>query len=109
PTVSVAEFCTVNYTYRSEEKAKVQALNDFLVFGTVAATALSSGIALPTVGWRVVNMGVLPAIALVLAVVLWLALRRRLDAAYPPAEYCLGRLFTCFEEADIRPRFHGVI
>ena len=68
-------------TYRSEEKAKVQALNDFLVFGTVAATALSSGIMLQTVGWRVVNLGVLPAIGVVLAAVLWLAFRRRSGVA----------------------------
>ena len=36
---------------------------------------------LQTVGWRVVNLGVLPAIGVVLAAVLWLAFRRRSGVA----------------------------
>ena len=37
--------------YRSSERAKVQALNDFLVFGTVAIASFSSGRLLSSAGW----------------------------------------------------------
>ncbi len=43
-------------TYKSEEQAKVQALNDFLVFGTVAMTSFSSGAIQEKFGWTAINM-----------------------------------------------------
>ncbi|HXH02153.1 MAG TPA: MFS transporter, partial [Candidatus Competibacteraceae bacterium] len=68
-------------TYAPAEKAKTQALNDCLVFGSVTLTALSAGALQQRFGWLAVNAGVLPAIALVLAAVLWLGWRRRLSPA----------------------------
>ncbi len=54
--------------HRPEERGKVQALNEFLTFGTVAVTALSSGALLHNFGWNVVNLGVLlPILAVILA------------------------------------------
>jgi len=47
-------------TYRPEEKGKVQGLNDFLVFGSVAAASLSSGRLFATVGWDSINWVALP-------------------------------------------------
>jgi MFS family permease len=64
-------------TYRVEEKAKTQALNDFLVFAAVTISSLSAGALLYHFGWQTVNIGVLPPIALILGSVLWLKARQR--------------------------------
>ncbi|WP_312759369.1 MFS transporter [Pulveribacter sp.] len=63
--------------YRPAERAKVQALNDFLVFGTVAIASFGSGQLLHTVGWGGINAGMLPMVALVLALLAWGASRQR--------------------------------
>ena len=52
--------------YRPVERAKVQALNDFLVFGTVAVASFGSGQLLHTAGWNGINIGMLPLVAVVL-------------------------------------------
>jgi MFS family permease len=62
--------------YRPAEKAKVQALNDLLVFGTVAATAFTAGLAHHTVGWEAINIGVGPFLLLAAMATVWLAARR---------------------------------
>ena len=67
--------------YRPQEKAKVQALNDFLVFGTVAITAFSSGAVYDFYGWNVLNAVLLLPVALALGALIWLGLRRRLETA----------------------------
>jgi len=41
--------------YRAEERAKVQALNDFLVFATVAVCSFSSGALYSAFDWNTVN------------------------------------------------------
>ncbi len=66
----------VTTTYRVEEKAKVQALNDTLVWGTVAATAFSSGALYNALGWEAVNLAVVAPLLLVLAAIAWKGLRR---------------------------------
>jgi len=67
--------------YAPEEKAKTQALNDFLVFGTVTLSVLSAGSLQHHLGWRAVNYGVMPLIAATVIAVAWLLWRRR--AAVP--------------------------
>lgn len=62
--------------YRPEEKAKTQALNDLLVFGTVTATAFTSGYLYHAFGWAAVNLGVVGPLAIAALAVLWLAWRR---------------------------------
>ncbi len=47
-------------TYRPSEASKVQGLNDFLVFGSVATASLSAGILQQKFGWETVNYTVLP-------------------------------------------------
>jgi MFS family permease len=59
-------------TYAPDEKAKAQALNDFLVFGTVTLTSFSSGAIQHTLGWQTINMAVIPFLALVAIANLWL-------------------------------------
>jgi MFS family permease len=67
--------------YRTSERAKVQGLNDFLIFGTVGAASFASGALHSAFGWAAVNYGVLPLVAATLAATLWLMSRRRLAAA----------------------------
>ncbi|GEN25760.1 MFS transporter [Halomonas cupida] len=56
--------------YRPEEKARVQAANEFLVFSTVAVTALSAGPLVSIAGWQGLNLWLLPLPLLPIAVVL---------------------------------------
>jgi len=57
-------------TYFPEEKAKVQGLNDFLIFTTTMVTAFSSGVIFNNLGWGWLNLAVILPIALVLVAVL---------------------------------------
>jgi predicted MFS family arabinose efflux permease len=68
-------------SYAAEERAKVQALNDFLVFGTVAMSAFASGALLSGIGWGMVQVAVMPFVAVAAAAVLWW--RTRAPAAEP--------------------------
>ena len=63
--------------YRPPERAKVQALNDFLVFGTVAVASFGSGQLLHGVGWNGINTGMLPLVAVALVPLAWQARRVR--------------------------------
>lgn len=67
-------------TYRPEERAKVQGFNDFLIFGTVALAALSSGHLLAAFDWDTVNYGVLPLLVIAIVVVVVMKLRRQPSA-----------------------------
>lgn len=63
--------------YRPAERNKTQALNDFLVFGTVALASLSSGKVLYDWGWHFVPMGAVPFILMAAFGAVWLLLQRR--------------------------------
>jgi predicted MFS family arabinose efflux permease len=65
-------------THLLQERNKVQAFNDFLVFGTMAVGSFSSGQLLANYGWSAVNMVVYPPVVLGLVVLaLTSAARRR--------------------------------
>lgn len=53
-------------TYRPAERLKVQAINEFLVFGLVAASSLSAGWLYDRHGWMNLNLAVVPFLALAL-------------------------------------------
>ncbi len=55
-------------THRPQERNKVQAFNDFLVFGMMAVGSFSSGQLLANYGWSAVNVVVFPPVLLGLAV-----------------------------------------
>ncbi len=57
--------------YAPCERARVQGLNDFLVFGSVATASMSSGQLLHAGGWQMVNLIVHPAVAAVLLLLAW--------------------------------------
>lgn len=58
-------------TYETSEQAKVQAANDFLVFGTVAVASLSSGVLFNKIGWHGVNLTIIVPVVIMLTVSLW--------------------------------------
>lgn len=68
--IGATSLLTVGY-WRSEQ-AKVQALNDFVVFGVSTLAVLSAGALQYRFGWQAVNLGVIPCIAIVLAALGWL-------------------------------------
>lgn len=70
----------VTACYRPEEKAHVQGLNDFLVFGSVALASLTSGILFQMSGWDSVNMIIFPFVLIALGMIVWLAFWERKDA-----------------------------
>lgn len=59
----------VTECYEPEERAKVQATNDFLVFGTVAIASFSSGSLQAAGGWASINWLVFPFVALALVAI----------------------------------------
>ena len=65
----------VTDVYASSERAKVQALNDFLVFGTSALASFSSGHFLGSAGWNAINAALMPLVAATLLMLAWLARR----------------------------------
>lgn len=67
--------------YRPEEKNRVQAFNDLLVFGSVAASSFFSGQLLAAEGWATLNLLVFPTVAAVLVALLWLHQYQRRQAS----------------------------
>lgn len=70
--------------YRPAERAKTQALNEFVIFGVVATASFASGGILHHLDWRWVNLGALPLLGIGAATLLWLAAQRK--RAAQPAE-----------------------
>jgi MFS family permease len=64
-------------THRPQERNKVQAFNDFLVFGMMAVGSFSSGQVLANYGWSAVNLVVFPPVLLGLAVLTLASWTRR--------------------------------
>jgi predicted MFS family arabinose efflux permease len=71
----------VTECHRPEERNKVQAFNDFLVFGSVAIGSFTSGQILASFGWAAVNAVVFPVIVLALLLLAWVSLRQRVQPA----------------------------
>ncbi len=70
-------------TYTIEERAKTQALNEFLVFVVTGTSIFFSGQLLHGIGWSAVNVAAMPLVLLILAATLWVWLggRRKVVAA----------------------------
>ena len=58
-------------TYLPEEKAKVQGLNDFFIWGTISIGAVTSGAVQYSIGWDAVNLFMVPLIGVVLLTTIW--------------------------------------
>ena len=70
----------VTACHRPQEKNRVQAMNDFLVFGSVAISSFSSGKLLSVAGWDVINWLIFPCVLGVFALMVW---QRRHDSHTP--------------------------
>ena len=57
--------------HSAEERVRVQATNDFIVFGTVAVTSFASGAIEVTAGWDMLNLSVIPAVVIAAGLVAW--------------------------------------
>jgi MFS family permease len=73
-------------TYRPEEKERVQAFHDFLVFGVISVSSFMAGSILDRSGWMMLNITVIPL--LVLSAVIALLLRGQ----YAPSLSSEGQL-----------------
>jgi predicted MFS family arabinose efflux permease len=71
----------VTQCHRAHERNKVQAFNDFLIFGSMALSSFSSGQLLEAFGWRAVNEVIFPTVFIAAALLLWLSFRRRVQVA----------------------------
>jgi MFS family permease len=74
-------------THRPQERNKVQAFNDFLVFGTMAVGSFSSGQLLANYGWSTVNLVVFPPVLLGLAVLAAASFAKRRSALHQVPEF----------------------
>jgi MFS family permease len=72
----VGATAAVTDCHRPEERNKVQAVNDFLVFGTMALASFSSGKLLADYGWILVNQVVIAAVVVAAVALAWVRLRR---------------------------------
>ena len=70
----------VTQCHRPEERNKVQAFNDFLIFGSMAVSSFSSGQMLEYLGWQAINEVIFPTIFVAGALLAWLAARKRAAA-----------------------------
>jgi MFS family permease len=62
--------------HRPEERARVQALNDFLVMSTVTISSFASGALQHALGWTAVNLGIVVPVLIAFGAAVWLALLR---------------------------------
>ncbi len=67
----VAGTTMVTETYQPAEKAMVQGINDFLVFGTAAMSSLLSGILQTSFDWETVNLSAVPLLLIVFISLFW--------------------------------------
>ncbi|MCD7060793.1 MFS transporter [Pelagibacterium xiamenense] len=73
--------------YRPEEGARVQALNEQFVFGTMAIASIGAGVLLNILGWGAINMMVVPIAGAALALLIWADFRgRRVRQAAMPSD-----------------------
>jgi hypothetical protein len=63
--------------HRAQERNKVQAFNDFLIFGFMAVGSLSSGALLSSFGWAAVNALVFPVVLGAALLLAWATFVRR--------------------------------
>jgi predicted MFS family arabinose efflux permease len=67
----------VTQCHRPHERNKIQAFNDFLIFGSMAVSSFSSGQLLANFGWQAVNQVLFPTVFVAAGFLAWLYLRER--------------------------------
>lgn len=66
--------------YQPEETSRVQAFNDFFVFGSVAVSSFSSGQMLALYGWHGLNLLTFPIVGIVIMALIWLWFQERKES-----------------------------
>jgi MFS family permease len=69
--------------YRSEERAKVQAANEFIMFATLSVAVFMAGRVYNSYGWDVINFLGVPFVAVILGSLVWLGARRKVEVGVP--------------------------
>jgi predicted MFS family arabinose efflux permease len=68
-------------TYTPAERARVQGVNDAIIFTTVGVSSFASGALVSSVGWETMNLIAIPILLFALGALLWLSRSRRAAAA----------------------------
>jgi MFS family permease len=68
-------------TYRPEERAKAQGLNDQMIFLMMLVSSFTSGLTVTTAGWTRVNLFATPMVLVVTCALVWFMLRTRAQKA----------------------------
>jgi predicted MFS family arabinose efflux permease len=71
----IAATTLVTHCHRPEERNKVQAFNDFLIYGTMAVGSFASGKVLATLGWVALNGFMFPPLLAAGALLTWYLLK----------------------------------
>lgn len=77
----IASTAMLATAYRPEEAARVQGLNELIVFGVMAVASTASGLLLELIGWAAVNLLVIPLATLAILLIGWSSLTSRPSAA----------------------------
>ncbi|MCF6214728.1 MAG: MFS transporter [Emcibacter sp.] len=67
----------LQHAHNSSEKARVQGMNDFVVYGLTAISTLSSGYMLEHIGWMNMNKLVFGVLGLLFMITLWYVITER--------------------------------
>ncbi len=73
----IAATALLTETYHPAEKAKVQGLNDLLIFITMATSSFASGMILERNGWQTLNYAAIPFVAAVGVAAVWLIMKQK--------------------------------
>lgn len=71
-------------TYGDGEQGKAQAINDFIIYTTVAISSLSAGALQHRFGWQMVNIGVIPLLLVIALSIVYLGWFDRKERATRP-------------------------
>ena len=73
----IASTAMLSTAYRPEEAARVQGLNEQVVFGSMAVASIASGVLLQWIGWQSINVLAISVATAGILIVGWGDLRRR--------------------------------
>jgi MFS family permease len=83
----IASTAILSASYRPEEAARVQGLNEMVVFGVMALASIASGLLLQMIGWQSINVLVIPIATAAILLLGWGDMtRRRRRVAQAPIE-----------------------
>lgn len=77
----IASTALLSTAYRPEEAARVQGLNEQVVFGFMAIASIASGLLLQLIGWQSINVLAIPVAAAAILALGWASLRPTRAAA----------------------------